>query len=46
MADGSASPLCELGAEPLVGAVHATIGLVLVRLFEFEGRRGASLELA
>jgi ABC-2 type transport system permease protein len=36
----------ELGAELLVGAVYATIGLFLVRLFEFEGRRGASLELA
>ena len=35
-----------LGAELLVGLVYATVGLFLVRLFEFEGRRGASLELA
>jgi ABC-2 type transport system permease protein len=35
-----------LGAELLVGAMYATIGLFLVRLFEVEGRRGASLELA
>ena len=35
-----------LGAELLVGGVYATVGLFLVRLFEFEGRRGASLELA
>jgi ABC-2 type transport system permease protein len=35
-----------LGAELLVGAIYATIGLFLVRLFEVEGRRGASLELA
>ena len=35
-----------LGAELLVGMVYATVGLVLVRVFEFEGRRGASLELA
>ena len=35
-----------LGAELLVGAIYATIGLFLVRIFEYEGRRGASLELA
>jgi ABC-2 type transport system permease protein len=35
-----------LGAELLVGLVYATVGLFLVRLVEFEGRRGASLELA
>ena len=35
-----------LGAELLVGAIYATVGLFLVRLFEVEGRRGASLELA
>ena len=35
-----------LGAELLVGAVYATVGLFFVRVFEFEGRRGASLELA
>jgi ABC-2 type transport system permease protein len=35
-----------LGAELLVGAIYATIGLFLVRVFEYEGRRGASLELA
>jgi ABC-type polysaccharide/polyol phosphate export permease len=44
------SPLVDvaplLGAELLVGLVYATIGLFLVRLFELEGRRGASLELA
>ena len=35
-----------LGAELLVGAIYATVGLVFVRVFEFQGRRGASLELA
>lgn len=35
-----------LGAELLVGLVYATIGLVLIRLFEVQARRGASLELA
>ena len=48
LVDGSSlvdvAPL--LGAELLVGVVYASIGLFLVRLFEFEGRRGASLELA
>ena len=35
-----------LGAELLVGVCYATVGLFLVRLFEVEARRGASLELA
>lgn len=35
-----------LAAELLVGLVYATVGLFLVRLFEVEARRGASLELA
>ena len=35
-----------LGAELLVGLAYATVGLFFVRLFELEGRRGASLELA
>jgi ABC-2 type transport system permease protein len=35
-----------LGAELLVGTIYATVGLFFVRVFEFEGRRGASLELA
>ena len=35
-----------LGAELLVGLSYATVGLLLVRLFEVEARRGASLELA
>lgn len=36
----------ELGAELLVGMAYATVGLFLVRLFETQARRGASLELA
>jgi ABC-2 type transport system permease protein len=35
-----------LGAELLIGLAYATIGLFFVRLFELQGRRGASLELA
>jgi ABC-2 type transport system permease protein len=35
-----------LGAELLVGLAYSTLGLFLVRLFEVEARRGASLELA
>lgn len=35
-----------LGAELLVGVAYAAVGLFLVRLFEVEARRGASLELA
>ena len=35
-----------LGAELLVGLAYACVGLFLVRLFETEARRGASLELA
>ena len=35
-----------LGAELLVGLAYAAVGLFLVRLFEVEARRGASLELA
>jgi ABC-2 type transport system permease protein len=35
-----------LGAELLVGMAYAAAGLFLVRLFEVEARRGASLELA
>ena len=35
-----------LATELLVGLVYAMIGLVLVRLFEVQARRGASLELA
>lgn len=35
-----------IAAEVLVGAVYATVGIVALRLFEFEARRGATLELA
>ena len=38
---------CRCSAlELLVGVVYATVGLFLVRLFEVQARRGASLELA
>jgi ABC-2 type transport system permease protein len=35
-----------LAAEALVGLVYAVLGLVLLRLFEREARRGATLEVA
>ncbi len=35
-----------LGAELLVGACWAVTGLAAIRLFEFQARRGAALELA
>jgi len=47
VAGGSlAEVLPLLGAELLVGLCYAAVGLVLVRLFEVQARRGASLELA
>jgi ABC-2 type transport system permease protein len=35
-----------LAAEALIGAVYTVVGLVLLRLFEREARRGATLEVA
>jgi ABC-2 type transport system permease protein len=35
-----------LAAEALVGLVYAVVGLVMLRLFEREARRGATLEVA
>jgi ABC-2 type transport system permease protein len=35
-----------LAAEALIGAVYTVAGLVLLRLFEREARRGATLEVA
>jgi hypothetical protein len=35
-----------IAAEALVGVVYASLGLVAVRLFEREARRGATLEVA
>jgi hypothetical protein len=47
VAEGSFADVAPLLAtEVLVGLVYATIGLFLVRLFEVQARRGASLELA
>jgi ABC-2 type transport system permease protein len=47
VAGASLSDVAPLrGAELLIGEIYATVGLFLVRIFEFEGRRGASLELA
>jgi ABC-2 type transport system permease protein len=33
-----------LAREALIGAVYTAVGVVLLKLFEFEGRRTASLE--
>jgi ABC-2 type transport system permease protein len=33
-----------LGKEVLIGAIYTAVGVVLLKLFEFEGRRTASLE--
>jgi ABC-2 type transport system permease protein len=35
-----------IAAEALVGAIYVTLGLVTVRLFELEARKGAALEVA
>jgi ABC-2 type transport system permease protein len=34
----------ELGAEALVGGVYLVLGVAMLRLLEYEGRRSASLE--
>lgn len=36
----------QIAAEALVGAVYLLVGLVAIRAFEFEARRGATLEVA
>jgi hypothetical protein len=33
-----------LGTEALVGCVYLVLGVVMLRVFEFQGRRAATLE--
>jgi ABC-2 type transport system permease protein len=41
---GAAAP--QVAAEALVGAVYVVVGLLAIRAFELEARRGATLEVA